>query len=91
MYNYFKIHPLINKYFKGFSIFSSGGHLVQRSATVGAIMVEGHRRNLPVKLYQNPSCRFGGESFKAKGWQGTDEGQGTKTVTIAHYEHFMLM
>ena len=36
LYNYFKIHLLVQekKSFKGFSIFSSGGHLVQRSGTV---------------------------------------------------------
>ena len=36
LYNYFKIHLLVleKKSFKGFSIFSSGGHLVQRSGTV---------------------------------------------------------
>ena len=36
LYNYFKIHLLVleKKSFKGFSIFSPGGHLVQRSATV---------------------------------------------------------
>ena len=36
LYNYFKIHLLIQekKSFKGFSIFSSGGSLVQRSGTV---------------------------------------------------------
>ena len=36
LYNYFKIHLLVQekKPFKGFSIFSSGGHLVQRSGTV---------------------------------------------------------
>ena len=51
--NYFKIHPLVQekKSFKGFSIFSSGGHLIQWSGTVGAILVEGHPRNLPVKLF----------------------------------------
>ena len=32
LYNYFKIHLLVQKkLFKGFSIFSSGGHFVQRS------------------------------------------------------------
>ena len=32
---YFKIHPLVQeKSFKDFSIFSSGGHLVQWSETV---------------------------------------------------------
>ena len=36
LYNYFKIHLLVQekKSFKGFSIFSSGGHFVQRSGTV---------------------------------------------------------
>ena len=36
LYNYFKIHLFFQekKLFKGFSIFSSGGHLVQRSRTV---------------------------------------------------------
>ena len=36
LYNYFKIQHLVleEKSFKGFSIFSSGGHLVQRSGTV---------------------------------------------------------
>ena len=36
LYNYFKIHLLVleKKSFKGFSIFSSGGHFVQRSGTV---------------------------------------------------------
>ena len=36
LYIYFKIHLLVleKKSFKGFSIFSSGGHLVQWSGTV---------------------------------------------------------
>ena len=36
LYNYFKIHLLVQekKSFKGFSIFSSGGHLVQRSRII---------------------------------------------------------
>ena len=35
LYNYFKIDALVKeKSFKGFSIFSSGGHLVQWSGTV---------------------------------------------------------
>ena len=37
--------------FKGFSIFSSGGHFVQRSGTIIAILVEGHPRNISVKLF----------------------------------------
>ena len=64
LYNYFKINQLVQvkKSFKGFfSIFSSGGHLVQQSGTVRAILVESHPRNLPVKLFQNPSSRRGGK------------------------------
>ena len=36
LYNYFKIHRLVQekKSFKGFSIFSSGRHFVQRSGTI---------------------------------------------------------
>ena len=36
---------------KGFSIFSSDGHFVQRSGTILAILVEGHPRNTSVKLF----------------------------------------
>ena len=36
---------------KGFSIFSSGGHFVQPSRTVLAYLVEGHPRNISVKLH----------------------------------------
>ena len=35
---------------KGFSIFSSGGHFVQLSGTIFAILVEGHSRDIPVKF-----------------------------------------
>ena len=58
LYNYFKIHPLVKKEksFKGFFlIFCSGGHFVQQSGTVLAILVEGYPRNIPVKLFQNLS------------------------------------
>ena len=56
MCNYFKIHPLIKeKSFKGFSIFMSGGYLLQQSETVCAIFIEGHPKNIPVLLFQNPS------------------------------------
>ena len=37
--------------FTSFSIFSSGGHFVQRSRTILAILVKGHPRNIPVKLF----------------------------------------
>ena len=38
--------------YKDFSIFSSGGHLVQRSEAVLAILVEGNRRKISVKVYR---------------------------------------
>ena len=37
--------------FKGFSIYSPGGHFVQQSGTILAILIEGHPRNLSVKLF----------------------------------------
>ena len=37
--------------FIGFSIFSSGGDFVKRKGTVLAILVEGHPRNISVKLF----------------------------------------
>ena len=49
---------------KGFSIFSSGGHLVQRSGMVSAILVDSHLRNIPVKLLQNLSTDFAEEVVK---------------------------
>ena len=53
-YNFFKIHLLVQekKSFKGFSTFSSGSHLVRERYNL-SILVEGHPRNLPVKLFQN--------------------------------------
>ena len=45
---------------KGSSIIlSSGGHFIQRSGTIFAILVEGHSRNIPVKLFQNPLTSSG--------------------------------
>ena len=37
--------------FKCFSIVRSGGHFVQWSGTILAILVEGHHRNISVKLF----------------------------------------
>ena len=50
---------------KGFSIFSSGGHLVQRSRRLRAILVDSHLRNLPVKLFQNLSTNLAEEVIKS--------------------------
>ena len=38
---------------KLFSIYSPGGHFVQRSRTILAIMVEGKPSNISMKLFQN--------------------------------------
>ena len=38
---------------KGFSIFSSGGHFVQRSRTILAILVEGNPRYISMELFLN--------------------------------------
>ena len=50
---------------KGLSIFSSGGHLVQRSRMVRAILVDSHLRNIPVKLFQNLSMDLAEEVVKS--------------------------
>ena len=75
------------KRLKIFSIFTSDGHLVQRSGTVCAIMVDGQPRKIPLKLFQNPSSRFG-EVVESKGCRRT--GDRLRPVTIAHHEHFVL-
>ena len=64
---HFKIDALVKeaKSFKGFSIFSSGGHLVQWSGTVWAILVDSHLRNIPVKLFQNLSTDLAEEVVKS--------------------------
>ena len=53
------------KSIEGFSIFSSGSHLVQRSRSVGAILVDSHLRNIPVKLFQNLSTDLAEEVVKS--------------------------
>ena len=67
LYNYFKINALFKeeKSFAAFSIFSSGGHLVQRSRRLRAILVDSHLRNLPVKLFQNLSTNLAEEVVKS--------------------------
>ena len=45
--------------FYEFSIFSSGGHFVQLSRTILAILVEGHPRNISVKLSCNQQIGLG--------------------------------
>ena len=48
-----------------FFIFSSGGHLIQQSGTVWAILVDSHLRNSPVKLFQNLSMDLAEEVFQS--------------------------
>ena len=43
--------------FKGFSIFSSGDHFVQRSRSILAILIEGYLRNIFVKSGHWPRRR----------------------------------
>ena len=49
--------------FKDFSIFSSGGHLVYRSGTILAILVESHLGNIPMKFESHWPKGSGGVSF----------------------------
>ena len=44
---------------KGVSIFSSGDHFVQLSGAILAYLVEGHPRNISVKLFENWSIGLG--------------------------------
>ena len=46
---------------KGFSIFSSRGHFVQPNINILAYLVEGHRRNISTKLYENWSFGLGAD------------------------------
>ena len=46
---------------KGFSIFNSGGHFVQRSGTVIVFLVEGYPWNISVKLFSNRATGLGGD------------------------------
>ena len=50
---------VLEKFF--FSILNSGGHFVKPSTSILAILVEGHSRNIPVKLFQNPLTPLGGD------------------------------
>ena len=47
--------------FKGFSIFSSGGHFVLQSRTILAISVKGYQRNISVKLFCNRAFGLEGD------------------------------
>ena len=49
---------------KVFSILSSDSHFVHPSKTILAILVKGHPRNIPVKLFWNRSIGLGGIWFK---------------------------
>ena len=66
---------------KGFSIFSSADHFVQRSGTILAILVEGHPRNMSEIILKSAHwpwwrCCFTGFSIFSSGghfvqWSGT--------------------
>ena len=42
-------------------MFTSGGHFIQRSGTILAILVEGHQRNISVKLFGNRAIGLWGD------------------------------
>ena len=46
---------------KSFSIFSSGGHFVQPSITILKNLVEGHLRDVSMKLFENWSIGPGAD------------------------------
>ena len=64
---FFKVDALVKeeKSFKGFSIFSSGGHLFQRSGMLWAILIDSHLRNIPVNFYQKLSTDLAAEVVKS--------------------------
>ena len=49
---------------KGFSIFSSGDHFIQKSGTILAILAEGHPKNISVKLFWNQTSSLGEDVVK---------------------------
>ena len=49
---------------KSFFYIKPWRHLVQRSATIWAILVEGHKTIIPVKLYQNRPSGYRDVVFK---------------------------
>ena len=52
MCNNIKFGPVVQeRYFKDFSIFSSGGYFFQQSGTVCTILVEGLIRNINLNLF----------------------------------------
>ena len=63
LWNYFEMGPLAleEMSFKGFSIFNSGGHFVQRSWMAWAILVEDVPRNNPIKFGWNPPSGYTGD------------------------------
>ena len=52
--------------FNGFSIFSSGGHLVYRSRMILAFLVGSHLGNIPMKFESQRPKGSGGVSFLSK-------------------------
>ena len=75
--------------FKGFSIFSSDGHFVQRSGTILAILVKELQGNICVKLFWNWSSSLGGDVLWMNCWRHTTD-DGHRVITIAHLEHLVL-
>ena len=55
--------PMRKCHLKVFSIFSSGGHIVQWSKTILAILVEGHPSNISV-IFFNRAIGLGGDVIR---------------------------
>ena len=53
--------PMRKCRFKTFSILSSGGHFVQQSRTISALLVKGRQRNISVKVFRNRAIDLGGD------------------------------
>ena len=60
------MHLLVQakKSFKGFSIFSSGGHLVQRSGMIREILVDSHLGNILYNYFKIDALVKEAKSFK---------------------------
>ena len=75
--------------FKGFSIFSSGGHFVQRRGAILAFLVESHPRNISVNFSEIEPLAQKEMSLEESVHRQTDGGKddGQISTTIARLEH----
>ena len=62
-YFFFIFYLFILFFFSFFSIISSGGHSLQQSGIILAILVKSHKRNTSVKLLWNQAFGCGGRGL----------------------------